>query len=64
MEREPEVKFDLPLSAGLLDLPGAGNKLSLFTVFAEIDAKVSDHMNGAAYGFLLKVPLSKNVVSL
>lgn len=53
MEREPEVKFDLPLSAGLLDLPGAGNKLSLFTVFAEIDAKVSDHMNGAAYGFLL-----------
>lgn len=52
------------LSAGLLHLPVAGNKLSHLTVCAEIDAKVSDHMKGAVKGFLVKVPLSKNVVSV
>lgn len=43
--------------------PRAGTGLSLLIAFAEIAAKVSNHMNGAVYGFLLNVPLSKNVVS-
>jgi len=63
VEGEPEVRFDLPRSAGLLDLPGAGKKLSLLAAFAEDDAKASDRLTGAVRGFLRQVPLSKNGIS-